>query len=79
MRIDHNQSGMRMSLHTKPLASIIEVAAAATVVGVLLQVIPAVAAAFAVIWYAILIWESDTIRGVTNRRVKKPEYPDEIL
>lgn len=67
-----------MSLHTNPLAVVADVAAAATVVGVLLQVIPTIAAVFAIIWYAILIWESDTIRGVTNRRVKKLPAPTEV-
>jgi hypothetical protein len=38
-----------------------------TVVGTLLQALPALAALFTIIWTAIRIWETDTVRGLTGR------------
>lgn len=36
-------------------------------VGTLAQLLPAIAALFTILWLAIRIWESDTVRGLTNR------------
>jgi hypothetical protein len=50
----------------------------AAVLGVIVtawfQVIPAIAALLAVIWYVILIWESKTIRAWTGRTEKSTTY-----
>lgn len=53
--------------HSNPFVAVADVAAALTVVGAILQYVPAVAALFAILWYSILIWESDTVRGWTGR------------
>ena len=53
-----------------------DMVAIAAITGVWLQIIPAVAAFFAIIWYGILIWESDTVRGLTGR-VKMVRRKDE--
>lgn len=36
-------------------------------IGTVAQILPSVAALFTVIWLAIRIWESDTVRGLTGR------------
>jgi len=38
-----------------------------TVVGTLTEVLPAVAALFTIIWTALRIWESETIKKLTGR------------
>jgi hypothetical protein len=39
--------------------------------GVLLSWLPTVFSLVSIIWFSIRIWESDTVRGLTNR--KKPD------
>jgi len=39
-----------------------------TVVGTLVDVLPAIAALFTIIWTAFRIWETDTVRQWTNRK-----------
>jgi hypothetical protein len=38
-----------------------------TVVGTLVNVLPAIAAIFTIIWTGFRIWETDTVRGWTGR------------
>jgi hypothetical protein len=38
-----------------------------TVVGTLMEVLPAVAALFTIIWTGIRIWETDTVKAITGR------------
>jgi hypothetical protein len=38
-----------------------------TVVGALVDILPAIAALFTIVWTGLRIWESDTVRGWTNR------------
>jgi hypothetical protein len=38
-----------------------------TVVGTLVNILPSIAALFTIIWTAFRIWETDTVRGWTNR------------
>ena len=49
--------------------------AALIVLGTLAKALPSIAALLSVIWLAIRIWESDTIRGIT-RRPLKGQYRD---
>lgn len=44
-----------------------DTAAALVAIGTLAQILPSIAALFTIIWLAIRIWESDTVRGLTNR------------
>lgn len=46
---------------------IADAAAAVVAIGTLAQILPAVAAVFTILWLAIRIWESDTVRGLTGR------------
>jgi len=39
-----------------------------TVIGTLVDVLPSIAALFTIIWTAFRIWETDTVRGWTNRK-----------
>ena len=41
-----------------------------TVVGTLVDVLPSIAALFTIIWTAFRIWETDTVRGWTGRRIQ---------
>jgi hypothetical protein len=43
--------------------------------GVLLAWLPTVFSLVSIIWFSIRIWESDTVRGLTNR--KKPDASQE--
>jgi len=42
---------------------------AAFTVGAVFNWLPAIAALFSIIWYAIRIWESETVRKLTGRAV----------
>ena len=42
-----------------------------TVLGTLVDILPAVAAAFTIIWTAIRIYETDTVQGWVNRAKRK--------
>lgn len=45
----------------------IDVLAASVAVGAIVKVLPAIASLFTIIWLAIRIWETDTVRKWTNR------------
>ncbi len=47
---------------------IIDFASVATVLGALVDVLPAVAALFTVIWTGIRIYETDTIQGLLGKK-----------
>lgn len=59
------------SLAHHPMHVAFDVAAIATVLGAWAQVIPTFAALAAALWYTILIWESNTVRGWTGRAKRK--------
>ena len=40
-----------------------------TVVGALVNALPAIAALFTILWTGIRIWETDTIRSLTGRKL----------
>lgn len=44
-----------------------DIAAGLVAIGTLAKVLPHMAALFTVLWLAIRIWESDTVRGLTGR------------
>lgn len=52
---------------SEPLKHLGDASAALVAIGTLASVLPSIAALFTVIWLGIRIWESDTIRGLTNR------------
>lgn len=38
-----------------------------TVLGTLIEMLPSIAAVFTIVWTAIRIWETDTVRSLTGR------------
>jgi len=53
-----------LSEHTKTAVDALSVV---TVLGALVNALPAIAALFTIIWTALRIWETDTVRGWTGR------------
>jgi hypothetical protein len=47
---------------------IIDLASVATVLGALVDVLPAIAAIFTIVWTAIRIYETDTIQGLLGKK-----------
>lgn len=50
--------------HTKSLVDALSVV---TVLGALVNALPAIAALFTIIWTALRIWETETVRSLTGR------------
>lgn len=46
----------------------VDAASVVTVVGTLMDVLPALAAIFTIIWTLIRIWETDTVQRLFNRK-----------
>lgn len=46
---------------------VVDVLSVATVVGALVDILPAIAALFTILWTGLRIWETDTVRGWTGR------------
>lgn len=61
---------------TEQSKTIVDALSVVTVLGTLLQALPALAALFTIIWTLIRIWESDTIRGLTGRDKAKDAVPE---
>lgn len=55
---------------SEPVKHVADGGAALIAIGTLAQVLPSLAALLTVIWLAIRIWESDTVRGLTGRQLK---------
>jgi len=49
---------------------VLDVAAGSTALLAMAAWLPPVSSLFAIIWFAVRIWESDTVRGWSNRDVK---------
>lgn len=49
---------------------VIDLAAGSTAVMALAAWLPPVSSLFAILWFAIRIWESDTVKGITGRNDK---------
>jgi hypothetical protein len=54
-----------LSEHTKTAVDALSVV---TVLGALVNALPAIAALFTIVWTALRIWETETVRGWTGRR-----------
>jgi hypothetical protein len=62
---------------TEPTKNIIDALSVVTVIGTLAQVLPSIAALFTIIWTALRIWETETVRNLTGRgKAKEPESAD---
>jgi hypothetical protein len=56
--------------HHDTAKSVVDVISVATVVGTLVQLLPAVAALLTIAWTAIRIWETKTVQGWFGRKPK---------
>ena len=56
-----------MTQFTEDAKHLIDVLSIATVIGTLVEMLPSVAAIFTIMWTAIRIWETDTVRRWTGR------------
>lgn len=46
---------------------VVDALSVVTVLGTLVEFLPSIAALFTIVWTAIRIWETDTVRGLTGR------------
>ena len=62
---------------TEPTKNLIDALSIVTVIGTLAQALPSIAALFTIIWTALRIWETETVRKLTGRgKLKEPESAD---
>jgi hypothetical protein len=61
-----------MAEHTQEtVKSVVDGLSVVTVVGTLVDMLPAFAALFTIIWTAIRIWETDTVQNMLGRKNAK--------
>ena len=56
-----------MDHHTETFKHAIDAVSIFTVIGALMQVLPAIAALFTIVWTGIRIWETKTVQGWLGR------------
>ena len=56
-----------MTQFTEDAKHLIDVLSIATVIGTLVEMLPSVAAIFTIVWTAIRIWETETVKRWTGR------------
>lgn len=54
--------------YTEPTKHVLDALSVITVVGALVDILPAIAALFTIVWTGLRIWESDTVREWTKRK-----------
>lgn len=54
--------------HTELVKHTLDAVSLVTVIGALVDALPAVAALFTIVWTGIRIWESDTVQGWVRRK-----------
>jgi hypothetical protein len=54
--------------HHETAKTAVDALSVVTVVGTLTELLPAVAALFTIIWTAVRIWETDTVKSLTGRK-----------
>lgn len=59
-----------MSTQTETVKHAVDAVSVVTVVGTLMEILPAVAALFTILWTAIRIYETDTVQSILGK--KKP-------
>jgi type IV secretory pathway TrbL component len=55
---------------SEPMKQTADGGAALIAIGTLAQILPSIAALLTILWLAIRIWESDTVRAMTKRPLK---------
>lgn len=51
----------------EPIKTTVDYAAAGTAVAAIADWLPKVAALFTILWYAVRLWETETVRKLTGR------------
>jgi hypothetical protein len=59
-----------MENHHETAKSVVDALSVVTVVGTLMEMLPAVAALFTIIWTGIRIWETNTVQRILRKGVK---------
>jgi hypothetical protein len=54
--------------HSEALKHILDALSVVTVIGALVNVLPAIAALFTIVWTGIRIWETPTVQGWFGRK-----------
>jgi len=67
---------MEKRMH-QPHMSILDAVPLGIIAASAADIIPSIAAVFAIAWYCILLWESDTVRGFTGREVVYDDDDDD--
>jgi hypothetical protein len=57
-----------MTDSTETIKHVVDALSIATVIGTLVDMLPSVAAGFTIVWTAIRIWETETVKRWTNRK-----------
>jgi hypothetical protein len=57
-----------MTEHHDTAKHLVDALSIATVLGTLTSMLPAIAAAFSIVWSAIRIWETDTVQRLFGRK-----------
>jgi len=60
--------------HTETSKTVVDVLSFATVVGTLAQILPAIAAAFTIVWTVIRIWETKTVQSFFSKTFAKGTF-----
>jgi hypothetical protein len=58
-----------MTEHQETAKNVVDAMSVATVVGTLMEILPAVAAIFTIVWTLIRIYETDTVQRLLGRKV----------
>jgi len=61
----------------QPHLSVLDAVPLGIIAASVAEVIPSIAAVFAIAWYCVLLWESDTVRGWTGREVVWEDNDDD--
>ena len=59
-----------MTEHHDTVKPIVDAVSVATVVGTLMNILPAIAALFTIVWTAIRIYETDTVQRLLGKKEK---------
>jgi len=59
-----------MTAHQESVKHVVDAVSVVTVVGTLMDILPAIAALFTIIWTAIRIYETDTVQYLLGKRGK---------
>jgi hypothetical protein len=62
---------LKMTEHHESVKNALDAASLVTVVGTLMDVLPAIAALFTIVWTAIRIWETETVQNWWNSKNAK--------